>query len=590
MKVHEYNEMMAYLLRPKFANGGSTNPNFTAAAKAANERQKLKGLQMYINNFGLDVLNKIAQNKYGKNFSDLQGDDLNNLKRRLNRFESFIKENNRMPSETEARKFGRADRSKTIFETGGKEVTENDVRNKLINQGKPAETFKKKVIFADKNIQNKFEVELRKRYSFPKTSAAAEAAGVLNNQQLYETFLKPAGYKPDSTRTIVDNYKKVLDLSYKELGPEEKEAKKIERELQEKISQGGKRISGTVENPAHHMFPLGDDIGAKPREFTVIPKKLNGQIQYANKQMKKLIVERRKLLDKVRIAGSVNVKDLDNQLDNINKRADEVIKNHYKKYPSHEGLLNWKKIDFVTDDVGRLLNIRQSGTLGGDFKKWTLNNIDETILDKDIAKLNKDELRGFRTAINEVSVARDRSRVRAKLTDIEGVTTADKIATPEKTKTRNMFKDANNRLSANPFLDPRTILTGLGDVARVLGTPSVAATFAGTTIKENLDQGDSFLDAATDKMVGIDLLYPELAKQTVGKLAPRGTGILSTLGRFAANPFGRAARAFTPIGAGITAIGLGKDYYDFVQSDLARKAADPEAYAAEQEEQMGMSA
>ena len=145
-------------------------------------------------------------------------------------------------------------------------------------------------------------------------------------------------------------------------------------------------------------------------------------------------------------------------------------------------------------------------------------------------------------------------------------------------------------LAANPFLDPKAILTGLGDVAKVLGTPTVAATFAGTTIKENLDKGDSFLDAATDKMVGIDLLYPELAKQTVGKLAPRGTGILSTLGRFAANPYGRAARAFTPIGAGITAIGLGKDYYDFVQSDLAKKAADPEAYAAEQEEQMGMSA
>ena len=62
-------------------------------------------------------------------------------------FESFIKENNRMPSETEARKFGRADRTKTIFQTGGKEVTEDDVRNKLINEGKPAETFKKKVIF-----------------------------------------------------------------------------------------------------------------------------------------------------------------------------------------------------------------------------------------------------------------------------------------------------------------------------------------------------------------------------------------------------------------------------------------------------------
>jgi hypothetical protein len=157
--------------------------------------------------------------------------------------------------------------------------------------------------------------------------------------------------------------------------------------------------------------------------------------------------------------------------------------------------------------------------------------------------------------------------------------------------TKDVKRAGGVKLGVNPFLDPRAILTGLGDVARFFGTPSVAATFAGTTIKENLEKGDSLLDAATDKMVGVDLLYPEIAKQTVGRFAqPTGRGILSMLGRIAMNPFGRAARVFTPVGAGITAIGLGKDYYDFVQSDLARKAADPEAYAAEQEEQMGMSA
>ena len=157
--------------------------------------------------------------------------------------------------------------------------------------------------------------------------------------------------------------------------------------------------------------------------------------------------------------------------------------------------------------------------------------------------------------------------------------------------TKDVKRAGGVKLGVNPFLDPKAILTGLGDVARFFGTPSVAATFAGTTIKENLEQGDSLLDAATDKMVGIDLLYPEIAKQTVGRFAqPTGRGILSMLGRVAMNPFGRAARAFTPVGAGITAIGLGKDYYDFIQRDLARKAADPEAYAAEQEEQMGISA
>ena len=146
------------------------------------------------------------------------------------------------------------------------------------------------------------------------------------------------------------------------------------------------------------------------------------------------------------------------------------------------------------------------------------------------------------------------------------------------------FKSSGSQLSVNPFLDPRNILTGLGDVARVLSTPTVAATFAGTTIKENLDKGESLPEAIADPMVGIELLYPELAKKTVGQIAPRGTGILSTIGRVAANPFFRAARAFTPVGAGLTAIGLGKDAYERYQELEAMSPAEREELAKERDE------
>jgi len=78
-----------------------------------------------------------------------------------------------------------------------------------------------------KIYKNEFETELTKRYSFPRTSAAAEAAGVLNNQQIYEKFLKPAGYGPDSTRTIINDYKKFLDLDFQELMKNKKKLKNI---------------------------------------------------------------------------------------------------------------------------------------------------------------------------------------------------------------------------------------------------------------------------------------------------------------------------------------------------------------------------
>ena len=175
-----------------------------------------------------------------------------------------------------------------------------------------------------------------------------------------------------------------------------------------------------------------------------------------------------------------------------------------------------------------------------------------------------------------------------KFLDIEGkklnLVPASKLAVPEKTKTRDMFKDANTRLGANQFLDPKNILTGLGDVARVLSTPSVSAIFAGTKTKENLEKGESLPEALADVEVGTSLLYPELAKRTIGQLAPRGAGILSTIGRVAANPFFRAARAFTPVGAGLTAIGLAKDAYERYQELEAMSPEQREDLARERDE------
>ena len=485
------------------ANGGMMRKNFAdnplknfdePVQKRINTTTE--SVDFFVNKFGKNVLDKITKEKFGLDSNELfdqyAKEDpkgaFKNFKKRLVKFEDFIIQNKRMPTETEARKLGRVNRDKTIFETTG-EVTEETVRNKLIKDGKPAETFKGKIIFADKNIQDLFEAELIKRYSFPRTSDAAEKAGVLTDTQVYEKFLKPAGYGSDSTRTIISDYKKSLNLDFQELTSEQKEAKKLERDREEKISQGGKRVSGTVDNPAHHMFPLGDQIGAKPGEFTIIPKAINGQIAYANKQMKKLILERRKLLDKVKIDQTVNIKDLTKELDNINKKAEEVIKNHYKKYPKHKGLLNWKKIDFVLDDVGRLLNVRQVGTIGGDYKKWTLANIDKTILNKDIAKLNKEELRDFRTVIEEASVARDAGEKGA--------------GAKEGSPIKNLFKSLKNKLDTSRMFTSRIP----GGAIALTPADFIISMGSGMPLLESAASAGSYLikDPALGKAVNIPL-------------------------------------------------------------------------------------
>jgi hypothetical protein len=141
----------------------------------------------------------------------------------------------------------------------------------------------------------------------------------------------------------------------------------------------------------------------------------------------------------------------------------------------------------------------------------------------------------------------------------------------------------------------KPILRTLGKIVRPLGFPSVAAGFSLSSIFDYEKPEDaSMLDRLNPmnykiqddpdlKMAGADLLLPELLKKT----APRGSGILSILGRAAMNPFGRAARFFTPAGAVIGTAGIAKDYYDFARDEIEKvRAMSPEERQAYNESLM----
>ena len=118
---------------------------------------------------------------------------------------------------------------------------------------------------------------------------------------------------------------------------------------------------------------------------------------------------------------------------------------------------------------------------------------------------------------------------------------------------------------------------GLLKTLQVLGQPSIAAGIAADELRKgNIKTG------------GAALLAPELA----GSLAPAGRGILSTIGRVAANPFGRFARAFTPVGLATIGAGALKDVYDEYQrrealTDEERLAEDIERDRAADEMMVG---
>ena len=218
--------------------------------------------------------------------------------------------------------------------------------------------------------------------------------------------------------------------------------------------------------------------------------------------MKKLILERGKLLDQVMI-DTAFPKGLEKKLDDVNNKAEKVINNHYKKYPSHEGLLNWKKIDFVTDDVGRLLNVRQIGTIGGDYKKWTLANIDKTILDKKVANLSDEELRNFRQVIDETSVARDAGN--------KG------FGAKEGTPIKNLFTSLKNKLDTSRMFTSRIP----GGAIALAPADFILSMGAGMPLLESAASAGSYLirDPYLGKAVNIplaiaqDMQDPEAALQ-----------------------------------------------------------------------------
>ena len=95
-----------------------------------------------------------------------------------------------------------------------------------------------------------------------------------------------------------------------------------------------------------------------------------------------------------------------------------------------------------------------------------------------------------------------------------------------------------------------TMLKGL---LKTMATPALSAGYALSEVSDNLKSGDNILEAVADKSAGVGLM---------GGRAFSGLG--SLLGT------AKMARSLTPVGAAMTAAGLGKDYYEFAQNEIEK--------------------
>jgi hypothetical protein len=114
------------------------------------------------------------------------------------------------------------------------------------------------------------------------------------------------------------------------------------------------------------------------------------------------------------------------------------------------------------------------------------------------------------------------------------------------------------------------VLKGL---LKTLAAPAVGAGYAALDVKENLDAGESLPEALADKSAGVSLMG---SRALMG-----GKGLGALMGG------AKLARSFTPIGAAMTAAGIGKDYYDWASDEIDRlEEMDPDERAAYNEMMM----
>ena len=349
-------------------------------------------------------------------------------------------------------------------------------------------------------------------------------------------------YKGKISKKRLDKEKltfgKVEESGRPRVPPGQRSPKQVKRANRIRNAQGFD-VSGTAAKNFHHIFPIGGLVDFSAQDVMILDKKYNEILGGFNLQLND-------------IADEIGSLDLSNpnaviKLNDLNAKSKDLVDRAKAKLPTDiaKSAIGYVEYQPVFDENGTIIELQQ-------IRKGVDKN--PSILaefgNKKFKDYTTEEKRDFRNKVKEVSLNAEK----------QGLT-----------------------ISANPFFDPKVVGQGALDVLKVLGTPTSAAGFAGLSVMENLKEGESLPRAVLDKEVGIELLFPELAKRTVGKAVSGGSGILSQIGRVAANPFFKAARAFTPAGAVITAAGLTKDAYDRIKELEAMDEDEREALRQERD-------
>jgi len=368
--------------------------------------------------------------------------------------------------------------------------------------------------------------------------------------------------------------------------------------------------TGTRKFMFHHIMPIGGEVPLTTNDIAVINQKMNSALSSFNRQLNSIA-------DGITNAYNKQPPDL-KKVDQLNKAGESIVRKATKELPKeYRQLIGFNKLQPVFDEYGTVINLSPERVGGVNQKTPGIK----------LEKLTKEQVVELKKQIKDDALSLEKSTTKDKiftgkkfskgkvglaaaaLAGITGAAVADETPikyndeigafvnpeTDDKVSQATLLDWAANNpmptaaVASAPLLS-KTVRKGTGKLLKgllsTLGSSTAGLGFAGLTVKENLDEGKNIVDATVDPLVGAELLFPEAAKRFGGK------GLQNALGR--ALSLGRVGAMMTPVGIGITGLGIGKELYNVAQEEQDRiNAMTPEEkleYFAEQQELMDVSA
>ena len=301
MKISQYNQMMAYLTRPKLKVGGTVG--------STPETKKL-----------IELLNEI---KPGDSFNQSDLSKKSGASRKL--VGEYLKK---------------------LYPQLGRGTGTKDVGRKLGDRAKDAADVEYK-----KLLDEGFLEDYKKRIQSPRSAADPSLSNKALAKKYFPNLSEVAAIgrlERAASRIRKENPK----LTYKKISPKEFQTKRKSRLL---LTQGGKQFGGTDKFPFHHIMPIGGaETDITTKDVTFISKRMNSKLAPFNKKLNGIADGISNNL--ANYAGTKDAKFL-KRVDDLNAQALQIVDKTKKKLPKKfQGLIGFNKVTPILDENATLIN------------------------------------------------------------------------------------------------------------------------------------------------------------------------------------------------------------------------------------------